>query len=75
MTRRVRLWIIGGLILGILAGVLVGYMLRNDSEDPILLLISWSVILGIGGMVFFGLWSYADEQQRRIRRPDLFKNK
>lgn len=73
VSRTVRIWIIGGLIIGALAGAIIGYVFGQGADNPIILLVSWTIILAIGGTLFFGLWGYANDQHRKVRRPDLFK--
>lgn len=67
MTRIVRLWTIGGLIFGIIVGLIIGWMVGENT------MVGWVVISAIGGTLFWGLWGYANEQSRKVRRPDLFK--
>jgi uncharacterized membrane protein YeaQ/YmgE (transglycosylase-associated protein family) len=64
---------IGGLIIGLIIGFLIGSLLRTSAEDPTQIFISWIILGAIGSTLFFSLWGYADEQQRKVRRPDLSK--
>lgn len=63
MSRRVIIWTVSGLVFGILLGILIGTTVGENT------LVGWTVISAIGGMLFFGLWGYANEQHRKVRQP------
>jgi len=67
VTRTVRLWTIGGLIIGIIIGFIIGTAVGEGT------MLGWVVISAVGGTLFWGLWGYANEQSRKVRRPDTFK--
>ncbi|MEA3336100.1 MAG: YtxH domain-containing protein [Chloroflexota bacterium] len=71
MSRRMWMWVIAGLIIGVIVGAVIGYFLAEGTKNPVLLVIGWIVISAIGSTLFFGFWGYADEQQKRVRQPDL----
>lgn len=68
MTRTVWIWTIGGLIAGIIVGIVIGVVVGEGT------IVGWVPISAIGGTLFWGLWGYANEQHRKVRRPDLFKD-
>lgn len=69
MTRRVRIWTIGGLIFGLTLGFVIGTTVGENT------LPGWMIISAIGGTLFFGLWGYANEQQRKVRHPEIMNKR
>ncbi|HRX03866.1 MAG: hypothetical protein KDI07_10150 [Anaerolineae bacterium] len=61
MSRSVIIWTAGGLIFGLLLGALIGYTVGEGT------MFAWMAITAVGGTLFFGLWGYANEQNRNVR--------
>ena len=78
MSKAVLRWVIAGVVVGVAVGALLGWLFSSSAQSgnadgARAVFISWLVIIAVGTTLLFSLWGYANEQQQKVRRPDLFK--
>ena len=67
MSKYVITWTIIGVVVGAGLGFLIGSAVGHNKT------VGWVVLMAISGTLFSGLLAYANDQHRKVRRPDLFQ--
>jgi len=67
MSKYVIIWTVVGVIAGVALGALIGAAVGHDK------MVGWIVLMAVSGPLFAGLLAYANDQHRKVRRPDLFE--